>query len=451
MTPELTQTPKRHARRRHTQKIAAIAAAGALLAACGSASKTAQSSNSSSSSGASSSPSSPVTISFLNVGASPQALAYFNGTVIPDFERANPNIHVTMETTDWGSAFTKITTAAASKTEADVFIQGGIWLGSLASDEALLPLTKYVANWSGAKNMPASELATGKLNGTQYAIPYYSDLRGLWYNTADLAAAHVSPPKTLAQLKSDAAKLVVKSGGSITREGMDWAIDNSIGLQQAYTELLYSMGGHEFNATDTAPAFTSTVAQQALSYLTSFYSDGLSSSKFVDVGSSPATIAIGQAAMEVNGFQVYTEAEQYDPKIVKDLAFEPFPTPSGSNPVALSFPTKLGIYAGTKHPNSSWKFLSYITSPTVEAKWDSLIGELPADTNAPLGPTWSTPIAKQFFALAAESKAQPTIPVMLKLGPLVNTQLEKAVSGQASPSAALAAANSGIASLMQGS
>ena len=448
---EPKQTISRRIRSRRTQTIAVIAAAGVLLAACGSSSKSAQNSNSSGTSGNSSSPSSPVAISFLNVGATPQALAYFNTTVIPDFERANPNIHVTMETTDWGSAFTKITTAAASKTEADVFIQGGIWLGSLASDHALLPLTKYVASWSGAKNMPASELATGKLNGTQYAIPYYSDLRGLWYNKADLAAAHVTPPKTLAQLKSDAAKLVVKSGGSVTREGMDWAIDNSIGLQQAYTELLYTMGGHEFNATDTSPAFTSTVAQQALNYLSSFYTSKLSSTKFVDVGSSPATIAIGQAAMEVNGFGVYTEAQQYDPKIVKDLAFEPFPTASGSNPVALSFPTKLGIYAGTKHPNSSWKFLSYITSPTVESKWDSLIGQLPADTNAPLGSIWSTPIAKTFFALASDSKAQPTVPVMLKLGPLVNTELEKAVSGQASPSAALASVDSNISSLMQGS
>ncbi|MDA8061400.1 MAG: sugar ABC transporter substrate-binding protein [Actinomycetota bacterium] len=433
-------------RHRNAHKLAALAAAGALFAACGTTSEAAQSPATSSHP---SSSGSPVTISFLNVGATPQALAYFNGTVIPDFERANPKIRVTMETTDWGSAFTKITTAVASKSSADVFIQGGIWLGSLASDHALLPLTKYVSHWSGAKYMPASELATGKLDGTQYAIPYYSDLRGLWYNKADLRAAHLAPPKTLAQLRSDAAKLVVKRGGSITREGMDWAIDNSIGLQQSYTELLYTLGGHEFNAAKTAPALTSPTAEKALDYLTSFYKDGYSSTKFVDVGSAPATIAIGKTAMEVNGFAVYTEAEQYDPSIVKDLGFEPFPTSTGSHPVALSFPTKLGIYAGTKHPEQAWKFLSYIVSPAVESKWDSLIGELPADTNAKLGSPWSTALAKSFFSLASISKAQPVIPVMLKLGPIVNTDLEKAVTGQASPAKALAEANSSVAAMMK--
>jgi len=421
----------------------ALVASGLLLAACGSPSKAVEGAASRKPSAA------PVTINFLNVGADPQVLSYFNNTVIPDFEKAHPDIRISMETTDWGSAFTKITTAVASRSAPDVFIQGGIWLGSLEAAHALLPLNKYLSKWSGRSDIPAATMDTGQIDGTQYAIPYYSDLRGLWYNKADLAAAHISPPTTLNELAADAKKLTVTKNGSVEREGMDWAIDNSIGLQQAYTELLYSMGGHEFNAARTASDLTSATALSALKYMESFYKDGASSTKFVDVGSAPQPIAIGKAAMEENGFGVYQSAKTYDPSVLSQLAFEAFPTPTGSNPVALSFPTKLSIYAGTKHPAQAWTWMSYILQPKIQSKWDALGGALPTDTNANLGPAWSTPLARSFFKLASISKAQPTIPVMLKLGPMVNTDLQEAISGQESAKAALSSAASSIDAMMK--
>lgn len=378
-------------------------------------------------------------ITFLNIGAGPKTIQYFDSVVIPGFEREYPHITVQMETSSWGSAFAKVTTAVASRTSADVFVQGGIWLGTLAADHALLPLNSFLAHWSGKGSIPASVLATGDYQGTQYAIPYYSDVRGLWYNEADLRAAHISsPPHTLAQLEADAAKLTVRGpGGSISREGMDWAIDNSIGLQQAFTEVLYSLDGHEFNSSKTAPDFTSAEAQQALAYMRSFFQKGYSSTSYVDISSAPTTISLGKAAMEVNGFVAYSDALQYDPPVASQLRWEPFPTPSGSSPVALSFPTKLGIYAGTKHPNASWDFLSYLLQPKVDANWDATIGELPVVNGATAYAPWNTPAAAEGFQLEKISKAQPVIPVMLKLGPLENTELENAIYGKASVSGAL--------------
>lgn len=430
-----------------------LAAAG-LLAACGSAAPTKSATTSSAShvpGVSSASAAHPVTVTFLNVGAGPQTITYFDDTVIPGFEKKYPHIKVEMETSGWGSAFAKITTAVAAKTEADVFVQGGIWLGTLAADHALLPLNRFIAHWSGRSSIPAAVLASGVYDGTQYAIPYYSDVRGLWYNEADLKAAHISsPPTTLAELKADAAKLTVRgAGGTITREGMDWAIDNSIGLQQAYTELLYSMGGHEFNTRQTAPDFTSATAKAALQYLVSFFKDGYSSTSFVDIGSNPPPIALGKAAMEVNGFTVYTAAKQYNPSILKDLRWEPFPTATGKPEVALSFPTKLGIYAGTKHPNASWDFLSYLLTPKVDAGWDATIGELPTVKGVSDLSPWNTPAAREGFALEKIAKAQPVIPVMLKLGLLENTELDEAIYGKISPSAALDSVQSQVAADMR--
>ena len=86
------------------------------------------------------------TITFLNVGATPSVLNYFNQTVIPRFEKLNPNISVQMSTVAWGSSFTKLETGIVSGTADDVFVMGNIMLPTLASKHGLYPLTKFVKN-----------------------------------------------------------------------------------------------------------------------------------------------------------------------------------------------------------------------------------------------------------------------------------------------------------------
>jgi ABC-type glycerol-3-phosphate transport system substrate-binding protein len=98
----------------------------------------------------SASASSPVTITFLNTGASPQVLSYFDDTVIPGFEKASPGINVQMSSVAWGSSFTKIETGVVAGTADDVMLLGNIFLPVLASKHGLYPLTKFVKGWAAA-------------------------------------------------------------------------------------------------------------------------------------------------------------------------------------------------------------------------------------------------------------------------------------------------------------
>lgn len=377
---------KRNSNRRSHRGRKALAAAS-LLGTCGAAVGVGQ---------AAASPRSRqgahATITFLNVGATPQVLSYFNQTVIPDFEKAHPNITVDMSTVAWGSSFTKLETGIVAGTADDVFVMGNIMLPTLASKHGLYPLTKFVKSWSEAKKLNQPALQAGVWRGTQYAVPFALDVRGLIYNSAMLKKAGISrPPTTWAQYKADGAKLAQKSGSQLNVEGVDWAIDNSVGLAQTFNLLLNEAGGSLFrNEKNGGAVFTgdSAAGQSALNYLVSFYKSNISSTNFQDIGSAPPPIALGQAAMEMNNAGAFAEA----PGNVRSALHmtSPLRMAATRKPVGMEFVNKLGIYAKTKYPAQAWQFVKFLYTPWVISKWDRLLGEAPPEPNLANTPGWKS-------------------------------------------------------------
>lgn len=372
-------------RRAHRAKTALVAAS--LLGTCGAAVGAGQAAAS-----ARSHQRAHVTISFLNVGATPAVLNYFNQTVIPDFEKRNPGISVQMSTVAWGSSFTKLETGIVAGTADDVFVMGNIMLPTLASKHGLYPLTRFVKNWPGAKRLNQPALQAGVWRNIQYAVPFDLDVRGLIYNAAMLKKAGIAkPPTTWAQYQADGAKLVQKSGSQVNVEGVDWAIDNSVGLAQTFNLLVNEAGGSLFrNEKNGGAVFTadSAAGRKALSYLVSFYKDNISSTNFQDIGSAPPPIALGQAAMEMNNAGAFAEAA---PNVLPELHMTaPLAMNASSKPVGEEFVNKLGIYAKTKYPKQSWQFIKFLYTPWVLSKWDRLLGEAPPEPRLANTPGWKS-------------------------------------------------------------
>ncbi len=332
------------------------------------------------------------TITFLNVGATPSVLNYFNQTVIPRFEKLNPNISVQMSTVAWGSSFTKLETGIVSGTADDVFVMGNIMLPTLASKHGLYPLTKFVKNWPQVTRLNQAALQAGVWRNIQYGVPFNLDVRGLIYNAAMLKKAGIAkPPTTWAQYQADGAKLVQKSGSQVNVEGVDWAIDNSVGLAQTFNLLLNEAGGSLFhNLKNGGAVFTgnSAAGRKALDYLVSFYKSGISSTNFQDIGSAPPPIALGQAAMEINNAGSFSEAP---PNVLANLHMTaPLRMTASSQPVGMEFVNKLGIYAKTKYPKQAWQFIKFLYTPWVLSKWDRLLGEAPPEPKLANTPGWKS-------------------------------------------------------------
>ena len=354
-----------------------------------------------------------VTLTFLNTGASPQVIKYFDSTVIPAFEKANPGVTVQMSTVDWGASFTKIETGAVAGTADDVFLMGNIMLPVLASKHGLYPLTKFVTGWRVAKQLNQPALHAGVWDNVQYAVPVNLDVRGLIYNKAMFQKAGIAkPPTDWAQYEADGAKLVQKSGSRIKVEGVDWAIDNSVGLSQTFNLLITEAGGSLFhNGKGGSATFTgdSVAGAQALNYLVSFYKKGISSTSFIDVGSAPTPVALGEAAMEMNNAGSFSEAS---PAVAKDLVMTaPLSSTAGGKPVGQEFVNKLGIYSKTKHPQQAWAFIKYLYTPSILSKWDQLLGEAPPLPSLANRAPWNSGV---YHAMVEDEQYAKVFPVELQ-------------------------------------
>ncbi len=142
--------------------------------------------------------------------------------LVEPFKAAHPGVEVRISVLDWGSAWTKLTTAAIAGDGPDVVQLGTTWTPFLTGMNVLLPLddmdkeinvksTFLPATWAAAKPRTASNITS---------LPWFIDVRPMYYRTDVFAQAKVDPKGIanwddfLAALKKiQAAK--VKTGGEV--------------------------------------------------------------------------------------------------------------------------------------------------------------------------------------------------------------------------------------------
>jgi multiple sugar transport system substrate-binding protein len=188
--------------RRITKLLCAASAAAIALTGC-------------SSSGGGNSSSKPVTLTFWgtygNGGNKVQTTA-LNNTIIPAFEKANPNIKINYVDIPYDSLLQKLTTSAAGGELPDLVRSDIAWVPKFAALKVFAQLDGTLPGFDklSADNYPGS-LATNKWDVHYYGLPLDTNTRVLISNPAALKDAGImSAPATFADLKADASKLAAK-------------------------------------------------------------------------------------------------------------------------------------------------------------------------------------------------------------------------------------------------
>jgi multiple sugar transport system substrate-binding protein len=123
--------------------------------------------------------------------------------LIADFEAANPDIKVKMETLTWQSGYEKIIMAYASRQLPDLLEVGSTWMPKLQAEGAVSDITDLTRDLE--PHLMMWDLST--FAGRRYGIPWLIGSRVLFYNKDLFAAAGLSPedpPATWEELKDDA-------------------------------------------------------------------------------------------------------------------------------------------------------------------------------------------------------------------------------------------------------
>jgi multiple sugar transport system substrate-binding protein len=198
----------RRLNKRNSTKLLTVAAVAAIaLTGCSSSKKSSGSGDASASK--------PVTLTFWGTygnGGNKTQTDALSQTIIPAFEKANPNIKINYVDIPYDSLLQKLTTSAAGGELPDLVRSDIGWVPKFAALKVFAQLDGKLPNFGAlsADTYPGS-LATNKWGDHYYGLPLDTNTRVQISNPVALKTADIStPPATFDDLKADAGKLAAK-------------------------------------------------------------------------------------------------------------------------------------------------------------------------------------------------------------------------------------------------
>ncbi|MGY4721576.1 extracellular solute-binding protein [Naumannella cuiyingiana] len=363
------------------------------------------------------------TVTMWAMGAEGEALP----ELVKDFEAQNPGVKVEITAVPWDAAHNKFQTAIAAGTTPDMAMIGTTWMPDFADALATVP-----ADIDSSGFFPSS-VASNKIGDRVVGVPWYADTRVLYYRT-DLAekAGWTSPPKNWAELKTMAKDLQTKAGA-------DWGFAMPAGSFDSYQASLWIpwSNGAELTAGDKWTLDTPEMVE-AFGYQQEFFTEKISDPN-VDpaTGAREAAFVDGRTPMLVEGPALAGQlAEIGGADFTSKYATAVVPT--GKSSTSFAGGSNLSVFADAENPDASWRLISYLSQPEVQAKWYQLTGDLPAAQAA-----WELPELSGNDKLTAfgdqlqSAKVPPATATWVQVAAAGDAALEKMARGEQDAATAL--------------
>ncbi|MDO8107102.1 extracellular solute-binding protein [Isoptericola sp. b441] len=395
---------------------AALAIAGVMaLAACSSGSTTPAASSGSDAPGTSAAPEAADITLWVAGGDTPQELRDY---LITTFAEQNPGSTLTIEQQDWGDLVTKLTTALPDPANTpDVVEVGNTQSPTFTTIGAFADITDMYDELGGSKLLQ-SFVDVGKVDGKNYALPYYFGSRYMFYRKDIWDAAGLSVPTTLSDFAADVKQLRTDTmsgfamGGQDWRDGISWVFANG-------GELATQDGG-TWTSTLSDPKTITGLQQWQSIYQTAsnvpaterdvaywdFLNDGTD-------GAAPeaATImAPGWARWSIGDLTKNDAGDEVRDGMADTSKFGVFPLPGVDGGVAPVFAggSNIAISATSQHQQLARNLLKIIFSPEYQTMLGKHgLGPANSDYVSSLG---DDVFAKTMIETAAASKLTPAAP-----------------------------------------
>ena len=269
-------------------------------------------------------------------------------TIVDAFEKANPNITVKVNTTDYANYFTKLQTDLAAGTQADVFDVDTGSYANLQADGVLAPLSGV-----DASKYRTSLLDTYKTDGKQYGLPTSFSNVVLFYNKALFDKAGVSYPTdswTWADEKAAAKKLTDKAAGV-------WGDFQPITYNE-FSKVIQQTGGSFLSDNGKKSAFNDEAGQRATAWLAG--KSGVTMPTAAAGANTPdfdsGLFKAGKLAMWHTGIWMFSSLGTLP--FGWDVAVEPGDTQKAS----ATFSNAVVVSNDSKNKDAAQKFADYLAS-----------------------------------------------------------------------------------------
>lgn len=375
-----------------------------------------------------------ITLRFWTMGREGEVV----GSLLRDFERLHPGIHIDVQQLPITAAHEKLLTAFAGDALPDIGQIGNTWMPELATLGALEPLQSRV---DASAVVDQSDYFTGiwdsnVIDGQLYGVPWYVDTRLLFYRKDLLAkAGYPNPPHDWAEWARQMAALKQLGGKK----------NYSILLPLDEYESLLNLAVQETDPLlrddDTRGNFQSAGFRRAFAYYIDMYREGwapvMSATQISNVWDE---FAKGFFAFHITGpWNVGEYSRRLPAALQNDWGTAPLPGPNGPG-AAVGGGSSLVMFNGTKHPDAVWQLIEFLSEPVQQLRFHELSGDLP-----PRRSTWSEPtLANDPFAAAFRDqlervKSAPKVPEWERIAQAMRLMTERVVRGKQSTDEALKA------------
>lgn len=365
-------------------------------------------------------------LTFWTIGREGEAIQ----KLLPDFERAHPDIHVKVQQLPLTAAHQKLLTAFAGQSTPDLTQLGNTWLPEMVALDALEPLQARVDH-SGVIRQDdyfASIWATNVIDGKLYGVPWYVDTRLLFYRTDLLKQAGFdAPPGDWAEWRRMLAALSLpqRRGWGILLPTNEYEQLMSLALQQP--DPLLRDDGRYGN-------FESAGFKRALSfYVDTFKLKQAPAITNVEAGNPWSEFGRGVYAFYLSGpwnigeFRSRLPAAQQ-----KNWSTAPLPGPTDADlGIGAAGGSSLVIFRASRHKDAAWTLIEYLSQPKVQQRFYDLLGDMPPRRSSwEGGALRDDPKARAFRQQLERARPTPAVPEWERIATEMQLVAAQAIAGQ---------------------
>ena len=364
-----------------------------------------------------------------------------------DWETKHPGVKVRWTDLPFGSVERKVLAAVFARTAPDVVNLNPLFAANLASKGGLLPLQDRLGP-AKATYLPQI-LRAGEQQGELYALPWYLTARITLANRQLLQqAGYNKPPRRWEEVPAYAERIKQRTG--------KYALFVTV-VPDGSAELLESMVqmGVELVDSRHRARFNSGPGRRAFALWTDLYRRGLLPREVVSQGFQRAIelYQSGELAQVASGAEFLNTIQTNAPRVA--AATEPFPPLVGADGAANVAVMNLAVSRQTSRPKEAVDLALFLTNPANQLRFARAARVLPSSQPAlkaieaelalasPSGVKADLVQRARLLSAQTLSHAKvlvPADPGVKRLQAIIYGQLQRAMLGELSSAAALAAA-----------
>jgi multiple sugar transport system substrate-binding protein len=322
----------------------------------------------------------------------------------------------------------------------DVIDMDVVWTAEFASNGWILSLSPKEFN---LKDFLQPAVNTAEYQNQLWAIPDYSNADLLYYRKDVLAAAHLKPPTTWAQLEQMAETVAPKYG----LKGYAGTFAQYEGLTVNFAEAVQSAGGSILQGTQVT--LNTKPALQGLENLVNGFSAGWIPAETFTYEEVAAQDAFRNGQfLFLNDWPDVWAALGADP--AEKYGFAPLPGQTAGSGSSTLGGANLAVSAYSLHPRTALAFIRYLTEPAQQrimleqGSFPPVLTQLYTDKTL----INEFPYLPTLYQAIETAKPRPAIPDYDQASLVISSEVNQALQGEITPQAALAAMQSQLTAII---